>query len=89
MNESEKTAPPPLLVDIKEAARRLSISDRSVFSLTKAGLLRCVRLGRAVRYDPRELLAFVDRQRVGPASGRAPEGMVQAARDAAETGVKI
>ena len=40
-----------LLLSTREAAKRLSISERTLFALTKSGQLPCVRLGMAKRYS--------------------------------------
>lgn len=42
---------PSLLVTTEEAARLLSISPRTLWSLTRDGIVPCVRLGRSVRYS--------------------------------------
>ena len=47
----------------KEAAARLAISPRLLWSLTRQGALRSVRIGRAVRYDLTDLLAWIERQK--------------------------
>jgi excisionase family DNA binding protein len=52
---------PPLLVDAAEAARLLCVSPRTVWSLTQRGELPACRIGRLVRYDPRDLAAYVER----------------------------
>jgi excisionase family DNA binding protein len=52
-----------LLLKPNEAATLLAISPRLLWSLTKSGDLPCVRIGRAVRYDPRDLTAWIDRQK--------------------------
>ncbi|MDZ4689288.1 MAG: helix-turn-helix domain-containing protein [Planctomycetaceae bacterium] len=39
-----------LLITAKEAARRLRISDRSLWTLTNQRLIPTVRIGRSVRY---------------------------------------
>jgi excisionase family DNA binding protein len=50
----------PLLVDVREAARLLSCSDRTLWSLTAPrGPIPCLRLGRAVRYAIADLEAFI------------------------------
>jgi excisionase family DNA binding protein len=60
-------APEPLLLRPREAARFLAISERTLWELTRRGEILCVRLGRAVRYDRRDLLAAVERlKRDGP-----------------------
>jgi excisionase family DNA binding protein len=48
------------LLTIREAAAALSISERTLWGLTKGGAVRCVRIGRAVRYDPRDLQDYID-----------------------------
>ena len=53
----------PLLLRPADAARALAISPRTLWSLTHRGAIPCVRLGRAVRYDPRDLADFVDKKR--------------------------
>lgn len=65
-----KTPPasPPLLLDAKAAAAALSISARTLWTLTNSGTIPCVRIGRAVRYDMRDLVAFIDRSKPAPQS---------------------
>jgi hypothetical protein len=53
----------PLLLTPREAARALAISERSLWSLTASGEVRCVRLGRAKRYAPADLRNYIDRLR--------------------------
>lgn len=45
----------PLLVTAREAAKLLSICERTLFGLTKDGELPAVRIGRAVRYRLEDL----------------------------------
>ncbi|ADG67059.1 hypothetical protein Plim_1224 [Planctopirus limnophila DSM 3776] len=40
-----------LLISAKEAARRLSISERSLWSLTNQRRIPTIRIGRSVRYS--------------------------------------
>jgi excisionase family DNA binding protein len=54
----------PLLLTAPEAARLLAVSERTVWALTDRGELPCVRIGRAKRYDPRDLAEFVERLKV-------------------------
>lgn len=54
---------PRLLITPSEAAFALSISTRKLWSLTNAGQIPCVRLGRAVRYSPADLQDWIQRQR--------------------------
>jgi excisionase family DNA binding protein len=57
--------PPPLLLTPPEAARLLAVSPRTLWQLTHDGGIPVVRFGRAVRYDVRDLLAFIDRAKEG------------------------
>ena len=60
------TAPRPLLIDSREAARMLGISTRTLYALTKAGKLSCIRpTVWSVRYAFADLQEFVDKQRAG------------------------
>ena len=43
------------LVNVKEASYLLSISPRHIFNLVKAGVLKPVRLGSRVLFDPDHL----------------------------------
>lgn len=53
------STPTKILIDLRTAAPMLSVSERTLWTLTKAGKVPCVRFGRLVRYNPDELLAFV------------------------------
>ncbi len=48
-----------------DVARELGISLRQVYNLTASGDLPCYRRGRLVWYLRRDLVAFVERHRVG------------------------
>ena len=55
---SELPPPPQLLLDPRRAAQALSVSPRTLWTLTKSGQLPCVRVGRRlVRYR------FIDLER--------------------------
>ena len=49
-----------LLLKPREAARCLAVSERLLRDLTNRSDLPCVRIGRAVRYDPADLEAWID-----------------------------
>lgn len=49
------------LYTCKEAARYLAVSPRTLWGLTDNGKIRCVRIGRSVRYDIHDLDEYVDR----------------------------
>ncbi|MDB5294893.1 MAG: Transcriptional regulator [Phycisphaerales bacterium] len=51
----------PSLLPPPDAARALSVSERTLFTLTQRGDLPAVRIGRAVRYDPADLRRYVER----------------------------
>lgn len=55
-------APAPLLVTSREAARMLSVSERTLWSLSARGELKAIKLGRAKRYSVAELVAFIERK---------------------------
>lgn len=50
-----------LLLSTREAAKRLSISERTLYSLTKAGQLPCVRLGMAKRYSVETIKQWIQK----------------------------
>ena len=56
---------PQLLLSAREAAEALAISERTLWSLTKRGEVRCVRIGRSVRYSPDDLADFIARSKEG------------------------
>lgn len=62
MNSNELGAPQKLLLTSREAAIALSVSERTLWSLKKAGSIRALRLGRSVRYSLVDLQAFVATQ---------------------------
>lgn len=49
----------------REAAAWLKISERSLWSLTQRGELPAVRIGRSVRYELSDLVAFVEARKSG------------------------
>ena len=59
--------PGPQLLTVREAAQVLAVSERTLWSLTKKGHVRCVRIGtRGKRYDPAALAAFIERRPLNP-----------------------
>ena len=58
-----KKNPPRLLLRPTEAAEALALSPRLLWSLTAKGDIPAVRIGRTLRYDPRDLIAWIDRQK--------------------------
>jgi hypothetical protein len=57
------TSPAPLAVSLREAAKLLSISERSLWTLTAPrGPIPCCRIGRSVRYSVDALRRYLDTQ---------------------------
>jgi excisionase family DNA binding protein len=56
------TRPEPAapLIDCKGAAKFLAVSERTLFSLAKAGRVRCIRIGRRVLFRQCDLLDFIN-----------------------------
>lgn len=55
-----------LLLPAPDAAQALSVCDKTLWSWAKPrGPIPCVRTGRRVLYDVRDLLAFIERQKGG------------------------
>lgn len=50
-----------LLLTGREAAKALSICERTLYTLTKSGEIPAVRIGRCVRYSVAELQEWVRR----------------------------
>lgn len=57
--ESARPEAGTLLVDLREAARLLAVSARTVWTLKDRGELPTVRIGRSVRFRVTDLEAFV------------------------------
>jgi excisionase family DNA binding protein len=49
------------LITVREQAALLSVSPRHLHDLTKQRLVPCVRLGRAVRYNPQAVAAAIEK----------------------------
>jgi excisionase family DNA binding protein len=69
MNGGNRSSPPiglaspTALLTAAQACQILGIGRRKLWELTNRGEIVCVRIGRAVRYDPRDLQAFIDRHK--------------------------
>jgi excisionase family DNA binding protein len=50
----------PALLRLPEAAQFLALSERTVWQMVADGRLQSVRVGRALRFDRRDLVAFID-----------------------------
>lgn len=51
------------LLRLRDAARMLAISERTLWGLTNEGKVASVQIGRSVRYDPADLRKFIAAQR--------------------------
>lgn len=63
-----------LLLTCREAAEALAISQRTVFTLTKAGQLAAVRIGRGVRYAMSDIQEFIASQRTHAVESNSENG---------------
>jgi excisionase family DNA binding protein len=59
----------PHLLTVKQAAVVLNISARTLWTLTNTRAIPHLRLGRAVRFDTRDLRAWLDARKVRPYDG--------------------
>ena len=66
----------PILMDLQNAARALSISARALWEWTRAGKVPHVRLGKRILFEPDALRAWARSHRCGPDTrfnrGRSP-----------------
>lgn len=53
----------PRLIKPGEAAAYIAVSERMLWGLSKAGTIRAVQIGRAVRYDVRDLDKFIEQSK--------------------------
>jgi excisionase family DNA binding protein len=51
------------LLTARQTAKILNICDRKLWELTNSKQIPHVRIGRAVRYDPRDLDAWLERRK--------------------------
>lgn len=54
-----------LLLTPKEAAQAMTISPRTLWTLTNSGQILHVRIGRSVRYDVADLRRWIERRKSG------------------------
>jgi len=58
---TEQVTIQPLLLTAREAAKGLNVCEKTLWTLTKNGEIPAVRIGRAVRYDPADLRAWIEK----------------------------
>jgi len=51
---------PRLLLKYRDAALALQICERKLFDLGKRGEIPVVRMGKSVRFDSRDIAAYID-----------------------------
>ena len=51
-----------LLISPKEAAKLMSISERTLWNLTATGQLPCVKIGKIKRYSVNDIREFIEAQ---------------------------
>lgn len=61
--QSTPTTAGKLLISPREAAKTLSVCEKTLWTLTKRGQIPAARIGRAVRYDVQDLRAFCDKMK--------------------------
>jgi len=44
----------------RDAAKMLGVCDKSLWNATKRGEIPAIKLGRSVRYDPRDLTRWIE-----------------------------
>jgi excisionase family DNA binding protein len=59
-DRQEEDADPPTLITARDAAKVLGICDKSLWNATHRGEIPAVKLGRSVRYDPRDLNRWIE-----------------------------
>ena len=59
MENQTKSLISPMLISPREAAKALSICERTLYSMTKRGEIPAVHIGRCVRYDPEALKSWI------------------------------
>lgn len=57
---SSSAAVEPLLLNMRQTTKALALSDRTIRELVKRGELKSIRQGRAVRFDPADLRAWIE-----------------------------
>jgi len=55
--------PEPILLNTRQTAKLLNISERTVFTLIKEGKLPSVKIGRCLRFSVADLEAFITQAR--------------------------
>ncbi len=62
--ENTATRPDRPLCTTREAANRLRVSERHLWTLRNSGKIPFVLMGKSIRFDPADLDAYVDQNKV-------------------------
>lgn len=63
MNEFKNTSGLKLLLSVREAAQALAVSERTLWQMTKDGVIGSIKVGtRSVRYPVAELERWIEEQ---------------------------
>ena len=62
---TETTSAPAILMTPRQAAKALAISERTLWELTRRGAIPRLKIGASVRYDVKDLQAFIDKKKGG------------------------
>jgi excisionase family DNA binding protein len=60
----------PILLTSRQAAKLLSIGERTLWRLSHDGPIPLIKIGKSVRYDRRDLLAWIARTKTQSAAER-------------------
>jgi len=61
MFQTKEPTVQPMLLTARQAAKALSVCEKTLWTLAQRGEIPAVRIGRAVRYDPRDLDDWIQR----------------------------
>lgn len=51
------------LLNAEETGKLLGVSTRTLYTLSAQGKLPCIKVGRSVRYDQRDIDTYINQQR--------------------------
>ncbi len=60
-----------MLISAHDAARALSISEKTLWTMTAEKRIPCVRIGRRVLYSPADLVTWIEQQKSVPMAGES------------------
>ena len=57
--ERTETPQRPLVMNTEEACKALGISKPKLYELARSGKLRCIRVGKAIRYSEQAIIEYI------------------------------